>query len=447
MKRRKPLLWGGFLFCSVTVANAQDGTLVESELTVGYSGAHAWGETLSPEARAIAFYLPQFHPIPENNDWWGEGFTEWTNVRQATPLFAGHYQPRVPSELGYYDLRSPETREAQADLARAHGIEGFCYWHYWFAGHRLLERPFNAVLDSGRPDFPFCLAWANHSWTASWVGRPWEMLIEQTYPGRADYEAHFHALRDAFADDRYIKVDGRPLFLVFRPDKLANPHEFTDCWRELAHQAGFKGLYLLGIMNAGANPGAIGLDGGVHKGLGHLLSFLPSAIQRKAEARRRSQVLLERPGLAAVHQAIARSTRPNWLGPLGAAHDELSERLLLPSVCSYRELVESAAQGLRVADDEYPCVLPNWDNTPRVGRWGWVLQDSSPELFAEHLRHALSLVSDRPLDKRLVFLKSWNEWAEGNYLEPDEQFGRAYLEATRGALSSPALIPACEIGS
>ncbi|MFW2389150.1 MAG: glycoside hydrolase family 99-like domain-containing protein [Polyangiales bacterium] len=421
--------------------------MVESELTVGYSGAHAWGEPLSPDARAIAFYLPQFHPIPENNDWWGEGFTEWTNVRQATPLFADHYQPRVPSELGYYDLRSSETREAQADLARAHGIEGFCYWHYWFAGHRLLERPFNAVVGSGRPDFPFCLAWANHSWTASWVGRPWELLIEQTYPGRADYEAHFHTLRDAFADDRYIKVDGKPLFLVFRPDKLADPQEFTDCWRELAQQAGFKGLYLLGIMNAGADPGALGLDGGVHKGLGHLLSFLPSAIQRKAETRRRSQVLLERPGLAAVHQAIARSTRPAWLGPLGAVHDELSERVLLPSVCSYRELVESAARGLRVADDEYPCVLPNWDNTPRVGRWGWVLQDSSPELFAEHLRHALSLVSDRPLDKRLVFLKSWNEWAEGNYLEPDERFGRAYLEATRDALCTPVHKQVREIGT
>lgn len=421
--------------------------MVESERTVGYSSAHEWGEPLSPSARAIALYLPQFHPIPENNDWWGEGFTEWTNVRQATPLFDGHYQPRIPSELGYYDLRSPETREAQAELARAHGIEGFCYWHYWFAGHRLLERPFNAVLETGKPDFPFCLAWANHSWTASWVGRPWELLIDQTYPGRADYVAHFEAVRDAFADDRYITVDGKPLFVVFRPDKLADPIEFTDCWRELAHEAGFKGLYLLGIMNAGGDPGSFGLDGGVHKGLGHLLSFLPASVQRRAELRRRSQVLLERPGLASIHQAIARSRRPSWLGPLASVHDQLSERVLLPSVCSYRDLVAAAFGGLEVGDDEFPCVIPNWDNTPRVGRWGWVLQDSSPELFGEHLRHALSLIADRPAEKRIVFLKSWNEWAEGNYLEPDERFGRGYVEAIRRELCSPSLDAVREAGA
>jgi len=402
---------------------------------------------LSPAARALAFYLPQFHPIPENNDWWGEGFTECMNLRQATPRFAEHYQPRLPSELGYYDLRSSETREAQAELARSHGIEGFCYWHYWFAGRRLLERPFNAVLESGEPNFPFCLAWANHSWTASWVGRPWELFVDQTYPGRADYEAHFHAVRDAFADGRYITVDGKPLFIVFRPDKLANSLEFTDCWRELALKAGFKGLYLLGILNAGADSRALGLDGGVHKGLGNLLSFLPSRVQRKAEARRRSQILLERPSLAYVHQAIARTRRPSWLGPLDDLHDGLSEGLLLPSVCSYRELVDAATRRMQVSGDEYPCVIPNWDNTPRVGRWGWVLHESSPELFARHLRHALSFVADRPFDQRLVFIKSWNEWAEGNHLEPDERYGRGYLEATRRELLLPDAISLREMGS
>ncbi len=402
---------------------------------------------MSLTARAIAFYLPQFHPIPENNDWWGEGFTEWTNVRQARPLFAEHYQPRIPSELGYYDLRSSETREAQAELAHSHGIEGFCYWHYWFAGRRLLERPFNAVLESGEPDFPFCLAWANHSWTAAWVGRPWELLVDQTYPGRADYEAHFRAVRDAFADDRYITVDGKPLFLVFRPDKLANALEFTDCWRELALKAGFKGLYLLGILNAGADASALGLDGGVHKGLGNLLTFLPSGFQQKAELRRRSQILLERPSLEYVHQAIARWQRPSWLGPFDDLHDGISEGLLLPSVYSYRELVEAQSRGLQVGRDEFPCVTPNWDNTPRVGRWGWVLHESSPELFAKHLRRALSSIADRPFDRRLVFVKSWNEWAEGNHMEPDERYGRGYLEAARLELSSPGAVPMREMGS
>jgi hypothetical protein len=414
---------------------------VEQGIGVSYLSAHEWGMELSPTARAIALYLPQFHPIPENNDWWGEGFTEWTNVRQAKPLFEGHCQPRIPSELGYYDLRSEDTREAQAELARAHGIEAFCYWHYWFGGRRLLEGPFNAVLQSGKPDFPFCLAWANHSWTASWVGRPWELLLDQTYPGRSDYVAHFQELRAAFADDRYLKVDGKPLFVVFRPDKIPNAVEFTDCWRELAHQAGFKGLYLLGILNAGEDARALGLDGGVHKGLGHLLSFLPAAIRRRAELRRRSQVLLERPSLHSLHQMIARTQRPSWLGPLGRAHDQLSESLLLPSVCAYRDLIDAASRGLEVGEDEFPCVVPNWDNTPRVGRWGWVIRDSSPELFAAHFRHALSLIADRPLEKRLVFLKSWNEWAEGNHLEPDRRYGRGYLEATR-----EALVPTRDVG-
>jgi hypothetical protein len=420
---------------------------VESEIVVGYCSVHGRGAALSATARAIALYLPQFHPIPENDLWWGEGFTEWTNVRRARPLFADHHQPRVPVELGYYDLRSSETREAQADLARAHGVEGFCYWHYWFAGRRLLERPFNAVLESGKPDFPFCLAWANHSWTASWVGRPWELFVDQTYPGRSDYTSHFNVVRDAFADDRYITVDGKPLFLVFRPDKLADPQEFTDCFRELALEAGFKGLYLLGIMNADADPKALGFDGGVHKGLGHLLSFLPPAVQRRAETRRRSQVLLERRGLAAFHQAIARAQRPSRLGSLDALHDQISERLLLPSVCSYSELVEMAARQLSVSNDHFPCVIPGWDNTPRVGRWGWVLRESTPELFADHLRHAVGLIADRPFQKRLVFIKSWNEWAEGNYLEPDERHGRGYLEATRGELMEPVESPLRKMGT
>ncbi|MGB5811550.1 MAG: glycoside hydrolase family 99-like domain-containing protein [Polyangiales bacterium] len=386
---------------------------------------------MSPSARAIAFYLPQFHPIPENSEWWGEGFTEWTNVRRATPLFADHYQPRIPTELGYYDLRSPETREAQADLARSHGIEGFCYWHYWFAGRRLLEGPFQEVQSSGRPDFPFCLAWANHSWTAAWVGRPWEMLIDQTYPGRDDHTAHFRALMDAFSDDRYINVDGKPLFVVFRPDKLPDPRRFTDCWRELAHDAGFKGLHLLGILNADVDPRALGFDGGIHKGIGHLLSFLPDEKRRRMERRRRAKVLLERPRIADFHQAIARAGRPSSGAVVEALHDLLSERLLLPSVATYRELVESAEGQLRLRDDHSPCVVPNWDDTPRIGRWGSVIHESSPALFASHLRHALQLIEQRPREHRLVFLKSWNEWAEGNYLEPDERHGRGYLEAVQ----------------
>ena len=186
---------------------------------------------MSSKARVIAFYLPQFHPIPENDEWWGKGFTEWTNTAKAKPLFPGHYQPHVPADLGFYDLRVPEARFAQAEMAKEYGIEGFCYYHYYFAGKRLLERPFDEVLNSGMPDFPFCLCWANQTWTGIWHGSPDRVLIEQTYPGPGDDERHFDYLCKAFHDQRYIKVDGKPMFLVYCPKELPEPEKTTEFWR------------------------------------------------------------------------------------------------------------------------------------------------------------------------------------------------------------------------
>jgi lipopolysaccharide biosynthesis protein len=170
---------------------------------------------MTPRPRIIALYLPQYHPIPENDAWWGKGFTEWTNTAKARPLFRGHYQPHVPADLGFYDLRVPETRLAQATMAREYGIEGFCYYHYWFAGTRLIERPFNEVLASGQPDFPFCLCWANQTWTGAWHGLMNQILIEQTYPGTDDHRRHFDTLLPAFLDRRYMTVDGKPIFVFF----------------------------------------------------------------------------------------------------------------------------------------------------------------------------------------------------------------------------------------
>jgi len=196
-------------------------------------------------ARLIAFYLPQFHPIPENDQWWGPGFTEWTDVAKAKPLFPGHYQPHIPADLGFYDLRVPETRAAQAELARKAGIEGFCYWHYYFAGKRLLERPFNEVLASGEPDFPFCLGWANHKW----VGRQ-GLLIDQTYPGPADHEAHFYSVLPAFHDRRYIRVKNKPLFLIFYPKGLPDAKAFIDQWQNLAVKNGLEGIHFVANQHA-----------------------------------------------------------------------------------------------------------------------------------------------------------------------------------------------------
>jgi lipopolysaccharide biosynthesis protein len=198
------------------------------------------------EIRPIAFYLPQFHPIPENDEWWGKGFSEWTNVTKAKPLFEGHKQPHFPADMGYYDLRVPEVREQQAQLARDAGIEGFCYWHYYFGnGKRLLERPFNEVLKSGKPDFPFCLAWANESWSGIWHGASDRILINQEYLGLKDYEAHFYDLLPAFLDKRYIRVEDKPLFLIYNPTDLPDMQEFCDIFKNLAVKNNLKGIHLV----------------------------------------------------------------------------------------------------------------------------------------------------------------------------------------------------------
>jgi hypothetical protein len=339
--------------------------------------------------RVIAFYLPQFHPIPENDRWWGRGFTEWTNVGRARRLYPGHYQPRVPADLGYYDLRVPETRTAQAELAAAHGVEGFCWWHYWFAGRRLLERPFGEVLESGEPDYPFCLGWANDSWTGVWYGERNRILVEQSYPGVRDYERHFYAVLDALADQRYLTVDGRPIFYVYKPRHLPEPREFADTWRRLAEREGLPGLYLVGEADRTWVPSEHGFDARVAIRLPRLL---PSGRLRR----------------------LARRWSP------------------FPVIKSYasaqRELVATFGA------DSLPCVLPNWDNTPRSGRGGAVLHGSTPELFAEMVDRAIDAVSSRPPAERLIFVKSWNEWAEGNHLEPDLRYGLGYLEALRAAV-------------
>lgn len=358
-------------------------------------------------ARLIAFYLPQFHPIPENDEWWGKGFTEWTNTAKAKPLFPGHYQPHIPADLGFYDLRIPETREAQAELAREYGIEGFCYWHYWFAGRRLLDRPFNEVLKSGRPRFPFCLGWANDSWTGIWHGCPDRMLMEQTYPGPKDEEAHFYALLEAFGDDRYIKLNGQPVFLIYKPYRLPEPKRFIEHWKELAIKAGLKGVYFIGNTNSmDWRPEDHGFDALVPHNPGittyYVFNRPPTVVDRFCYRHTRKTV-----------KELIRQYFPR------------------PDAMLYSEYIKRALPPLRPDHDEFPCVVPNWDNLPRCGKAGYLLQGSTPELFRIHLHEAIAQVAHRTPEKRIVFVKSWNEWAEGNYLEPDQQFGRGYLEACR----------------
>ncbi|MCY7421210.1 MAG: glycoside hydrolase family 99-like domain-containing protein [Chitinophagaceae bacterium] len=362
--------------------------------------------------RSIAFYLPQFHPIPENDEWWGKGFTEWTNVVKAKPLFKGHYQPKLPTELGLYDLRVPEVREQQANLAKEYGIEGFCYWHYWFGnGRRILERPFNEVLDSGKPDFPFCLAWANETWTGIWHGLNNEILMEQTYPGRDDYLAHFHCLLKAFKDKRYMRVDDKPIFVVYRPKAIPDIKLFVDIFQEQAVQNGLKGVYLIATnVNTDWDAQANGFD-----------AITPSNHDKLAYVRSESNVKnfyrrqLNRKRVSKVFKKIFK--KPTH-------------------VYEYKEAMKWFVKDENSKSMIYPMVIPNWDNTARSGVNGFVLHNSTPDLFKQVMQKAINKVRDLPADKRIVFIKSWNEWAEGNYIEPDKKYGRKYLEVIKELIAN-----------
>ncbi len=350
-----------------------------------------------PKARIIAFYLPQYHPIPENDRWWGKGFTEWTNVAKARKLFPGHYQPHIPADLGFYDLRVPETRQAQADMAKKYGIEGFCWWHYWFGnGKRLLERPFEEVLASGRPDFPFCLAWANESWQGFWHGLgDREVLIEQKYPGKEDYAAHFNAVLPALKDSRYITVDGKPLFMIYRP--LNAPEEISEfmrIWREMAAENGLKGIYFV------CQTYEPGRELAPLQGLG----FDAVNIVRMYDFEKKQ------PSVKRRAKFLQKIFRRLTIVPYGKA-------------C--RWFVDN---GMDSQDGIIPTIIPNWDHSPRTGRNAFILHASTPELFRTHVDDVLEVLKDKPEEHRIAFVKSWNEWAEGNYLEPDMKFGTGYLK-------------------
>jgi lipopolysaccharide biosynthesis protein len=353
---------------------------------------------MEAKARVIAFYLPQFHPIPENDEWWGKGFTEWTNVGKAKPLFKGHYQPNVPADLGYYDLRVPETRKAQADLAREHGIEGFCYWHYWFGnGKRLIERPFNEVVASGEPDFPFCLAWANESWKGFAYGvKNRNLLIEQLYPGVDDYIAHFYEVLPALKDKRYIKVDGKPLFVIYKP--LGDPEIilFINTWRRLAVENGLEGIYFVGhIVDSKISPEEV----------------MKTGVDAINTVRLDNYQLNYRSSAQRLYKYLNKIFRGV---PQAYSYKKVSKYFSVPEIDKQEHI--------------FPSIIPGWDHSPRSSKEALVLTNSTPELFAEHVEEVLSVVKEKKFENRIVFIKSWNEWAEGNYMEPDLRFGKKYLE-------------------
>jgi hypothetical protein len=357
--------------------------------------------------KPIAFYLPQFHSIPENDAWWGEGFTEWTNVKKAKPLFNGHYQPHIPGELGYYNLRDEEIRIKQAKLAKDHGIYGFCYWHYWFGnGNRLLEGPAKDFLDSGKPDFPICFAWANQTWSGIWHGSPNQILIEQKYLGQADDEAHFYELLPYFKDSRYIRVGNKPLFLFYRTFDHPYLDEFIEHWNSLAQKEGLEGICFLGISYLARHT---------FKNLNGLV-FHDSFLSK---------------GKFSFFEKLVKKTTKFY-------PDEMISRFTKGCVVkSYQEMVDRTYNE-KMPVSSFPTLFTGWDNTPRSGKRGVVQTDFSIKLFKNHINKALNTMNNE--NESFFFIKSWNEWAEGNYLEPDHKFGLSKLEALRDEINDLKII-------
>lgn len=344
--------------------------------------------------KPVAIYLPQFHPTPENDEWWGKGFTEWTNVTKAQPLYKDHYQPRLPAHLGFYDLRAIETIEEQAALAKANGIYGFSFYHYWFHGRRLLHEPVDLMLKTKRPDFPFLLFWANESWSRRWLGEERDVLIKQEY-SKEDDEAHCAWLcKNVFCDERYIKVNGKPVFVIYRPNDFPDINQTIATFRTVATENGFPGIYLVG--NNAHSP----------KGLEHfdvMLNFEPQL------------------GL------LKNAFKDEWI----------AERLLnnyrkfgilsgTLKVYDYGE-VKELMQKRRLPERFIPCPFVGWDNTARRGRKGIIISNSDPVAFEKSLQWAKNIALNQPEDERFVFINAWNEWAEGNHLEPCIKHGSAFL--------------------
>jgi lipopolysaccharide biosynthesis protein len=373
---------------------------LEANLAPGPFFEPAGQDRITPEelpVRLVAFYLPQFHPIPENDAWWGRGFTEWTNVTRALPRFFGHYQPRLPADLGFYDLRLPEILREQAKLARRHGIYGFCFHHYWFGGRRLLERPLDILLAEPDIDLPFCLSWANESWSRTWTGSSTDILIEQRHSPEDDV-AFIDSLKPAFRDPRYIRVNDRPILLVYRPSLLPAPRASMKRWRDRLIAAGLGDPFLVMVQSyEQKDPQPYGFDAAVE--------FPPHKLGFDLPLSRKPLFLID----------------PDFRG----------------EVRDYAAMVRRAVEAENPGYTLFRGVCPSWDNEARRPQRGVVFVDSTPKRFGWWLVQACRrAMRENPIGQRFVFINAWNEWAEGTYLEPDRHFGHAYLRETARVLQA-----------
>ncbi len=354
--------------------------------------------------KVLAINLPQFHANPENDEWWGRGFTEWTNVTKAKPLFDGHYQPHLPADLGFYDMRLLETLEEQASLAKEYNIDGFCYYHYWFSGKRLLHEPIDLILESKNPDFPFCYFWANETWSRRWMGEEKEVLIKQEY-SHDDDRNHALWLVQSFKDERYIKIDGRPIFIIYKPFDLPNARKTIKIFEEVCLNNGIKKPFFVASNShdRNKNPYELGFD--------HALHFQP-------RLQVLSEFMVEGPSIKKLIRNVLNGV--------------FNSKLRLYTYKYYKDRIHN----LEMNYPGFPCVLVGFDNTARREKNAIVLKDQSVELFEYSLIEASKKAMELNEGEQIVFINAWNEWAEGNHLEPCRQFGRQFLDAVKRVFPS-----------
>lgn len=362
------------------------------------------------KSKILAIYYPQFHVIPENDIWWGKGFTEWTNVRRGKPFYPGHYQPREPLNDDYYNLADLKVLERHTRLARNAGISGFCFYHYFFSGKKLLEKPIEDYRDKSNEKFPYCLIWANQSWERTWHRTNNSVLIEQQYGGEEDWKKHFYYLLDFFKDERYIKIDNKPVYIIYIPQEISCRKQMFALWQRMAKEQGFKGLYLI------AMDTYYGKDshGNYYSAY---MDFVPVSLFRYDISWRKHLMVWKQRHIDRMKVGQKRVQNIIW------ARNTYSYSYLCKSI-------ERKAK--KNVFKTFPGIFSGWDNTSRHDEIGVIVSGSNPRRFQRHITKMLQIAEKN--EKQFIFLNAWNEWSEGAYVEPDKKYGYAYLRALKGAL-------------
>ena len=378
--------------------------------------------------KIITFYLPQFHAIPENDKWWGKGFTEWVNVKKAKSLFEGHEQPKIPLNENYYNLLDADVMRWQVKLAKNYGIYGFCFYHYWFDGHLLLEKPMENYLSDQTLDFPYCICWANENWTNQWVADKHKVLIAQTYGNIENWKEHYDYLSQFFKDKRYIRVNNRPLLVIYRPDLIPNVKDMLEKYVEFAKTDGFEGLCFMcqrpDSLLSGSHSDLSAFD--------YCIEYQPAFAFNNIQKKQNLLWLrkLKRQLLLNIEKYLHISTENFRLSKI---KNDLT-------IYDYDKIWNNIINSAPMTDKSIPGAFVNWDNTPRKGIRGSVVIGSSPKKFKKYLKRQIWHTRNE-YKQDIIFLFAWNEWAEGGFLEPDEKYGYGYLSAIYEALKETNELP------